>query len=180
MLMLRLVNIHQTMIVDAELWRLLGVFFMSGLKLFAAPFVSIHLGFSYSQTLVFTAVGGVAGVWFFYHLSQIIIAAYHRYYTHRLRAYLQSLSMFKNRLSLHPTRKIFSRQSRRIAIIRSRYGLLGIIILTPVFLSIPLGTFLAITYYSKHQHLLAYLAASVVCWTFILTTIGQLIEIAGR
>ncbi len=153
---------------------------MSGLKLFAAPFVSIHMGFSYSQTLVFTAVGGVAGVWFFYHLSHIIIAAYHRYFTHRLLPYLRSVSFFKERFSLDFKKKVFSKNSRRIANIRAKYGLLGIVILTPVFLSIPIGTFLAITYYSKHQHLLAYLAASVVCWTFVLTTIGQLIEIASK
>lgn len=168
------------MTIDVEIWRLLGVFFMSGFKLFAAPFVSIHMGFSYSQTLVFTAVGGVAGVWFFYHLSHIIIAIYHRYYTNRFLPYLHSLSFFRKRFSLNLRKRIFSKRSRRIAIIRSKYGLLGIIVLTPVFLSIPIGTFLAITYYSKHQHLLAYLAASVVCWTFVLTSIGQLIEIAGR
>lgn len=153
---------------------------MSGLKLFLAPFVSIQMGFSYSQTLVFTAVGGVAGVWFFYHLSHIIIAIYRRYFTHRLLPYLRSISFFKERFSFKSKKRIFSKRSRSIALIRSRYGLLGIVILTPVFLSIPLGTFLAITYYSKHQHLLAYLAASVVCWTFVLTTIGQLIEVAGR
>lgn len=169
-----------TMAVDIEIWRLLGVFLMSGLKLLAAPFLSIHMGFSYSQTLVFTAVGGVAGVWFFYHLSHIILAIYHRYYTHRLQPYLQSLTFFKDRFLPHTPKRIFSRRSRWIATVRSKYGLLGIIVLTPIFLSIPLGTFLAITYYSKHQHLLAYLAASVVCWTFVLTTIGQLIEVAGR
>jgi len=166
-----------TMGIDVEILRWLGVFLMSGLKLFAAPFLSIHMGFSYSQTLVFTAVGGVAGVWFFYHLSHIFIAIYHRYYTHRLRPYLMSLSFFKTRLSLHTKKRIFSKRSRVIAKVRSKYGLLGIVVLTPVFLSIPLGTFLAITYYSKHRHLLAYLAASVVCWTIILTTIGQLLEI---
>jgi hypothetical protein len=52
----------------------------------------------------------------------------------------------------------------------------GIVILTPILLSIPFGTFLAITYYSHHRHILAYLAASVVCWTFILTTIGHLLH----
>jgi hypothetical protein len=168
------------MTADVELWGLIGVFLTSGVKLFIAPFISMQVGFSYSQTLVFTAVGGVTGVWFFYHLSHIIIAIYHRYYTNRLRPFLQSKTFFKDRLSLHSTKRIFTKGSRRIAIIRSKYGLLGIIVLTPIFLSIPIGTFLAITYYSKHQHLLAYLAASVVCWTFVLTTIGQLIEIAGR
>jgi len=64
--------------------RMLGVFVVSGLKFIVAPFMSINLGFTYSQTLVYTAVGGIAGVWFFYHLSHIILAIYHRYYTQKV------------------------------------------------------------------------------------------------
>lgn len=155
--------------------RLLGVFLVSGLKFIVAPFMSMELGFSYSQTLVFTAVGGIAGVWFFYHLSHIFAAIYHRYFTERLYPYLLQSSFLRNYYITHEKRKIFSRKKRLLVTILSKYGLPGIIILTPVVLSIPFGTFLAITYYSRQRHVLAYLAASVVCWTFILTTIGHLL-----
>lgn len=156
--------------------RMLGVFVVSGLKFIVAPFMSINLGFTYSQTLVYTAVGGIAGVWFFYHLSHIILAIYHRYYTLRVFPYLSQTALFRNRFTTFKPKKIFSRKSRLLGTIRSRYGLPGIVILTPILLSIPFGTFLAITYYSHHRHILAYLAASVVCWTFILTTIGHLLH----
>ena len=153
--------------------RMLGVFMVSGLKFIVAPFMSIELGFSYSQTLVYTAVGGIAGVWFFYHLSHILIAIYHRYYTQKVYPYLLSFSFFRNNFVSQKKRKVFTHKKRLLVNIRSRYGLPGIIILTPILLSIPFGTFLAITYYSHHRHLLAYMAASVVCWTVVLTTIGH-------
>jgi hypothetical protein len=156
--------------------RMLGVFVVSGLKFIVAPFMSINLGFTYAQTLVYTAVGGIAGVWFFYHLSHIVLAIYHRYYTQRLIPYLSQTSFFQNRTTVVKQKKIFSRRSRMLGTIRSKYGLPGIIILTPILLSIPFGTFLAITYYSHHRHILAYLAASVVCWTLVLTTIGHLLH----
>jgi hypothetical protein len=156
--------------------RMLGVFVVSGLKFIVAPFMSINLGFTYSQTLVYTAVGGIAGVWFFYHLSHIFLAIYHRYYTQRVYPYLSQTTLFRNRFSTFKPKKIFSRKSRLLGTIRSKYGLPGIVILTPVLLSIPFGTFLAITYYSHQRHILAYLAASVVCWTLILTTIGHLLH----
>lgn len=155
--------------------RLLGVFMVSGLKFIVAPFMSMKLGFTYSQTLVFTAVGGIAGVWFFYHLSHIFVAIYHRYYTERLYPILLQSAFLRNHFVAHEKKKVFSRKTRMLSTILSKYGLPGIIILTPVVLSIPFGTFLAITYYSHQRHVLAYLAASVVCWTFVLTTIGHLL-----
>jgi hypothetical protein len=156
--------------------RMLGVFVVSGLKFIVAPFMSINFGFTYSQTLVYTAVGGIAGVWFFYHLSHIILAVYQRYITQKFFPYLSQSPFFRYHINNYKKKKIFSRRSRLLCTIRSKYGLPGIIILTPILLSIPFGTFLAITYYSHHRHILAYLAASVVCWTVILTTIGHLLH----
>ena len=154
--------------------RLLGVFLVSSLKFIVAPFMSMKLGFSYSQTLVFTAVGGIAGVWFFYHLSHIFVAIYHRYVTDQVYPFLLQSAFFRKHFVTQEKKKIFSRKTRLLSTILSKYGLPGIIILTPVVLSIPFGTFLAIRYYSHQRHVLAYLAASVVCWTFVLTTIGHL------
>ena len=156
--------------------RMLGVFVVSGLKFIVAPFMSINLGFTYSQTLVYTAVGGIAGVWFFYHLSHIILAIYHRYYTLKIYPYLSQKSFLRTRFGTSKPKKIFTRKSRMLGTIRAKYGLPGIIILTPILLSIPFGTFLAITYYSHQRHILAYMAASVVCWTIVLTTIGHLLH----
>ncbi|MDP4290063.1 MAG: hypothetical protein Q8908_03195 [Bacteroidota bacterium] len=165
-----------TLAAHAGILRMLGVFVISGLKFIVAPFMSIKFGFTYSQTLVYTAVGGIAGVWFFYHLSHIILAVYHQYYTQRVYPYLVKKSIFHNHPITYKKKKIFSRKSRFLGTVRSRFGLPGIVILTPVLLSIPVGTFLAITYYSHHRHVLAYLAASVVCWTVILTPIGHLLH----
>jgi len=153
--------------------RMLGVLLVSGIKFIVAPFMSMKLGFTYSQTLVYTAVGGIAGVWFFYHLSQILLAIYHRYYTQKIYPFLLRFSFLRNHFLTNKKRKIFTRKMRLLVTMRSKYGLPGIIILTPILLSIPFGTFLVITYYSNQRHILAYLAASVVCWTIVLTTIGH-------
>ena len=90
--------------------RMLGVFVVSGLKFIVAPFMSINLGFTYSQTLVYTAVGGIAGVWFFYHLSHIILAIYHRYYTQKVFPYLSQTTIFRNSFATYKPKKIFTRK----------------------------------------------------------------------
>ena len=104
--------------------RLLGVFLVSGLKFIVAPFMSMKLGFSYSQTLVFTAVGGIAGVWFFYHLSHIFVAIYHRYFTEEVYPFLLQSAFFRNHFVAQEKKKIFSRKTRLLSKILSKYGLL--------------------------------------------------------
>jgi prolipoprotein diacylglyceryltransferase len=54
---------------------------------------------------------------------------------------------------------------------KKKYGLWGIAILTPVLLSIPLGTFLANKYYRNKKTVLFSLTLSVVCWSIIMASI---------
>jgi hypothetical protein len=68
-----------------------------------------------------------------------------------------------------------SKKKRMIIKLRNRFGYPGIIILTPVLLSIPVGTFLAAKYYSGRPNLLAMLSLSVVTWSVILTSITALV-----
>ncbi|MBV2246186.1 MAG: hypothetical protein KUL83_03425 [Lentimicrobium sp.] len=59
--------------------------------------------------------------------------------------------------------------------LRNRFGYPGIIILTPVLLSIPVGTFIAAKYYSGRPNLLVMLSLSVVGWSVVLTSITAFI-----
>jgi hypothetical protein len=66
-------------------------------------------------------------------------------------------------------KKIFSFKSRAMVKIRRKYGLAGIVILTPVLLSIPLGAFLAARYYGSSRFLVLYLVASVAGWSLLMS-----------
>ena len=52
--------------------------------------------------------------------------------------------------SKHP-KKVFTKFNRRVIRIKHRFGLTGIAILTPIFLSIPIGAFLAERFYKDKK-----------------------------
>jgi hypothetical protein len=69
--------------------------------------------------------------------------------------------------SKHP-KKIFTKFNRRVIRIKHRFGLTGIAILTPIFLSIPIGAFLAERFYKDKKKVILYLSISAIAWCFIL------------
>jgi hypothetical protein len=68
-------------------------------------------------------------------------------------------------------KKIFSRQSRIFVRVIKKYGLLGIALLTPTIISIPIGTLLARRLYPNRKKVFSYLLASVILWSFMLSVI---------
>ena len=69
--------------------------------------------------------------------------------------------------SKHP-KKIFTKFNRRVIRIKHRFGLTGIAILTPIFLSIPIGAFLAERFYKDKKKVIMYLSISAIAWCFVL------------
>lgn len=76
----------------------------------------------------------------------------------------------QERLTKKPV-KIFNRKSRFIVKLRRTYGFWGIIIGTPLLLTIPFGAFLANKYYSKRKQTVPYMIMSIVGWAAVLTGI---------
>ncbi|MBK6963994.1 MAG: hypothetical protein IPH20_08590 [Bacteroidales bacterium] len=166
------------MISEAILLKQLSILLISAVKLLAAAPVSYLFGYSYLHTLLNTAIGGLMGVVFFFFLSRNLIRLYYNYAPFILRKIRTVAGMPDKSNALKPLehgrKKIFNRRNRVIVKIRTTYGMPGIIILTPIFLSIPFGTFLALKYYSSRRNLLAWLSLSVILWSVLLTTFVEL------
>ncbi|NOX47468.1 MAG: hypothetical protein GXO89_10890, partial [Chlorobi bacterium] len=144
-----------------QVFKLLQILVLSGVKFIFAPLISIGYGFNYFQTVIITTIGGIFGFLFFYYLSRWIIQQYNRlcpivfsYFTGN------TIERAKQILNCGETKKkkAFSRRNRKIVSIRKKYGFAGIVLLTPVLLSIPIGAFLAQKYYSKRSNVLVYLS----------------------
>ena len=166
------------MISEAVLLKQLSILLISAVKLLVAAPVSYLFGYSYLHTLLNTTIGGLMGVVFFFFLSRTLFRLYRNYAPYiikktRIIAGLPEKIHTTNSLK-HGRKKIFNRRNRVIVKIRSTYGMPGIIILTPIFLSIPFGTFLALKYYSSRRNLLAWLSLSVILWSVLLTTFVEL------
>ncbi|MBL4585585.1 MAG: hypothetical protein JKX84_00800 [Flavobacteriales bacterium] len=62
-------------------------------------------------------------------------------------------------------------ENKLIVKIKRDYGLIGLAAVTPILLSIPLGTFLAARYFDNKRKVLTYLCASVVVWSVIVSSV---------
>lgn len=127
---------------------------------FAATFpVAVYLfKMSFFETVLYTNIGGLLGVMFFIFSSKSVIRLY-------------ETLMPKNRRNKKKPKKIFTKKNRRLVTIRKKYGLPGIVFLTPVLLSIPIGSFLVVKYYGKVKKAFLYLIISNAAWSLVYTLI---------
>jgi hypothetical protein len=151
--------------------KIIQVFLLASVKyVFTFPF-ALLIGLNVEQTVVAVTLGGIAGFFFFYHFSGFAIRKVHHIKTF-LRKIIPAIVHFKYRQLKEWRRditgeRIFSRRSRFIARFRAKFGLPGIVILSPVILSIPLGAFLLNKYYSKHKFAMSYMVLSILSWTAV-------------
>jgi hypothetical protein len=125
---------------------------------FAATFPVAVFAFkmSFMETLLYTNIGGIIGIVVFSLASKGIIHIFDFLFPKAFR---------KGR----KPKKIFTKRNRRIIKIKLRFGLPGIILLTHVLLSIPVGVFLLTKYYGSKIRSYFYLVAGQLAWSVIFT-----------
>jgi hypothetical protein len=106
------------------------------------------------ETLVYTNTGGILGTFTFMYLSEFLIRIWKKY---------RPQSLERNRKK----RKVFTAKNRRIVSIKIKYGLWGIVILNPVLLSIPIGSFLMVKYFGLKMKNMLLLLAGQLAWSVI-------------
>ena len=127
---------------------------------FAATFpVAVYIfQMSFFETILYTNIGGLLGIVFFTLLSRGLLKLTDAYWPKKWRC----------KKSHH---KSFTKRNRRLVMIKKNYGLPGIVILTPVILSIPIGVFLNTKYYGKQKSSYLYLFLGQIVWSFIYTIV---------
>jgi len=123
-----------------------------GLKIgFPATFMVLRNNFL--EVILVTITGGIAGNFFFTYLSAALLKALHNY---RAKRHL-----------IH-RKPIFTTFNRRVIRIKQRFGLAGIAFVTPIFLSTPVGAFLAERFFRDKKKIFIYLSIATVFWSFAL------------
>lgn len=117
------------------------------------PTVILIYGSNYVMALISSCLGAVLGTVAFTYLSAGILKWWDR--------------MKEKWFPSKKPKKIFTKSNRRIITIKHRFGLVGIAIITPVLLSIPIGAFLAERFYKDKKKVILYLSVSGVAWCFV-------------
>jgi hypothetical protein len=157
------------------LFKLFQLFLLASLKyILTVPYVLL-IELEYKYALPTIVIGGIGGFLFFYFLSKKVVILFrrllpliHRFLSARIKS--QNGKIFLS--WFNPRHKpVFSLRNRMIIRVKKSYGLWGIVIATPVFLSIPVGAFIASHYYSKDKRVIGYMLISIIGWGVILSSV---------
>jgi ABC-type antimicrobial peptide transport system permease subunit len=125
---------------------------------FAATFpVAVYvMKMSFLETIICTNIGGAIGVLIFIFFSHFLINLYTKYWPEQLKRHRKP-------------KRVFNKRNRWLVKIKIHYGLPGIVILTPILLSIPVGSFLVAKYYGRRKFNYLWLILGQIAWSFVFT-----------
>lgn len=159
--------------------KFLQVVLLASVKYFLTIPYALLIGMEYEMAVAAIIVGGISGFFFFYYLLKPVTGLFKRIKPFTCRMMPEVL---RSRVAgfcsnwLVPRKKVlFSRRSRSIVNIKRSYGMWGIIITTPVLLSIPVGAFLARHYYRGHRRIVLYMLMSIAGWGILFSVLLRFI-----
>lgn len=127
---------------------------------FAATFpVAVYLfNMSFIETILYTNIGGLLGIVLFTLASKGVIKLF------------DVFDVFLPKVLRKKTNsKKYLQSGTRLINFKNKYGLPGIVILTHVQLSIPIGVFLNTKYYGKRNLSYLFILIGQIVWSFIFT-----------
>ncbi len=178
-----------------EFLKILTLILISSVKFAFGPsfaYLNEKYDFTWMETNIYAIMGGMIGVIIFMHLSDWLISIWEKVRQLIFKRKRRRNEMFSapvadtpEFLEIHyqyvesmvpPTKKIFTKRTRKIVRIWKRYGLMGLAALTPVIFSIPLGTFFMTRLEKNKKKIILYMFISITCWSLIITTFFQFTE----
>ena len=163
------------------LLKYLNVILIASGKYFWATPYAILLKLNVVETIVMIQIGGLLGFLFFYYLFAFLLKEIKLLWP---KVYLITPAIFKVRFEqwriVRRQRKLnakkFTRTNKMIVRIRERWGMVGIVVLTPVLLSIPVGALIG-TKYFRHRHgFIPWMLLSIFIWGIVSVSIFSLIS----
>ncbi len=152
------------------------VFFLAMIKYFYAPLYGVAIGMGFWENFFSLIAGGMLAFIIYYYFSELVIV-YSRYlspYVVKVLpvAWQQAAKRRKVRRAIRrKKRKKFTWINKFMVKLRRGYGMWGIILLTPVLLSLPVGAFLLRKYYHENKMSLPFMLMSIVVEGFILCVV---------
>ena len=144
-----------TFVLMEYILKIISVFIVASLKYFWASPYSFGLKLNEWETLFIMEMGGILGFMFYYYSFTPVI------FKVRFEMWL-----IRHRFKRINARK-FTKRNKIIVNMRRRFGIWGLVILSPVILSIPVGALLGNKYFRHNHHFIPYMILSIVIWGVI-------------
>jgi hypothetical protein len=137
----------------------ISVILTSAVKYLFGVFTAIGTHLNFIETLVCTVGGGMLGVVAYLYLWDGILFLYH-----------------KIRPPQPKVHKPVGKHRRKLLKFIIKYEILGIVILTPVLLSVPVGTILAASFEENKWKIKRYMFFSFLAWTLLTYSLYVLLD----
>lgn len=155
------------------LLKIIHIILLASVKYIVTLPYAMLIGLDYKYALIAVLTGGIGGFLFFYYISKPLNRWLILLWPRLCRVIPNSLkSRYHNWCTSKTVKKkkrVFTRKNRFISRMKRSYGFWGIIITTPVLLTIPIGAFLANKYYAQRRHTVLYMIISIISWAGVLS-----------
>ena len=149
--------------------KVLSVFLVASVKYFWATPYSYGLKLNQWETIFFMEAGGILGFLFYYYFFGFLFKELKLLWP---AVYHFTPVQFKVRFEMWLTRKRirrsysrkFTSRNKMIVKMRRRFGIWGLVILSPIILSIPVGALLGNKYFKHNQNFIPYMLLSIIIW----------------
>jgi hypothetical protein len=156
----------------AFILKYINVMVIASVKFFWATPYAYLFRLNQVETIVFIELGGILGFLFFYSLFSFLLKELKLiwpliyYITPRIFK-VRFEQWLDGRRYRRLTANKFTRRNKMIIRIRRKSGMLGIIILTPILLSIPVGAFLGTKYFHHRRSFIPKMILSIFVWGIV-------------
>ncbi len=148
------------------LLQVLEVMFWGSVKFVVAPIEAARYGFNFWNAFIISTTGGITGILAFTFVGPAIGYGWKK---------IKSLFQRKKKADEVPKKK-FTRGNKLIVRIKIKYGLIGLAIITPAIISIPVGTIVINHFYKKKLRNIILLVVSLLIWSVILNGAAQYLK----
>ncbi len=179
----------------SEFVKILLIILLSSVKFVAGPpfaYFDDRYDFTFFETVLYSVIGGMLGVWVFTFFS-IEIQLTINWFKRQLKKTFKKPQIFSEPKSTEgdieitylivdekePKKKVFTSRSRKFVRLWKKYGLFGVSFLTPVVISIPLGTIILNAFEDNKQKIFLYMFFSILFWAVLLTSIFEILHVVN-
>jgi len=179
-----------------EFWKIVQIILLSSVKFVAGPafaYYNDQHDFTNLETVIYCVIGGMLGVVIFSYLSKPFFIIEHWLFLKFKKIYQKPRIFSKPKVDFagdfkvnyeyvekDPNkRRVFTKRNRRVVRIWKKYGLTGIAIITPILLSIPIGTIIANSLEARRSKILLYMFFSILFWSVAMITLFELLHVAS-
>ncbi len=152
--------------------KLLNVSFVASIKYFWSTPYAYLLNLNAWEALLCVEIGGILGFLLYYYFFKFLLAEIKLLWP---VIYYFTPVLFKARFEIwrdrrrkrRVTMRKFTSRNKLIVKIRRRYGMWGIIVLSPILLSLPIGALLGTKYFRNRNSFIPYMILSISVWGII-------------